>query len=143
MERSNVVYLISILVIMASHSSPSHGLRIFGYEIGRVIIEGVLICSTNGTANPVSDATVFLTCGGSTINLAYAVTNLSGAFSIVLNIVETLLFNPSFCGIGANLPTGGCGVEFPDDVLYSTLSLVSIARTGDTYTAFYRADRFR
>ncbi|KAG2320818.1 hypothetical protein Bca52824_014031 [Brassica carinata] len=70
------------------------------------MIEGVLICSTNGTANPVSNATVFLTCDGSTISLAEAMTDLYGAFTKVLNIIQTLLIDPSFCGIGANLPNG-------------------------------------
>ncbi|CDY70709.1 BnaA07g36700D [Brassica napus] len=127
---------------MASLSPSSHGLKILGYEIGRVMIEGVLICSTNGTANPVSNATVFLTCGGSTISLAEAVTDLYDAFTIVLNIIQTLLFDPSFCGIGTNLPNGGCGVEFPDDVVYATLSLVGIGQTNNIFTAFYRAGPF-
>nr|VDC97449.1 unnamed protein product [Brassica rapa] len=128
---------------MASLSPSSHGLKILGYEIGRVMIEGVLICSTNGTANPVSNATVFLTCGGSILGyLAEATTDLYGAFTIVLNIIQTLLFDPSFCGIRTNLPNGGCGVEFPDDVVYATLSLVGIGRTNNILTAFYRAVPF-
>lgn len=139
MAKSNV-YLISIFLIMASLPPSSHGLKILGYEIGRIMIEGVLICSTNGTANPVSNATVFLTCGGSTISLAE--TDVDGAFTIVLNIIQTLLIDPSFCGIGANLPNGGCGVEFPDDVVYATLSLVGIGRTNNIFTAFYKAGPF-
>ncbi|KAL0700019.1 hypothetical protein Bca4012_056141 [Brassica carinata] len=141
MAKSNV-YLISIFLILASLSPSSHGLKILGYEIGRVMIEGVLICSTNGTANPVSNATVFLTCDGSTISLAEAMTDLYGAFTKVLNIIQTLLIDPSFCGIGANLPNGGCGVEYPDDVVYATLSLVGIGRTNNIFKAFYKAGPF-
>ncbi|XP_024008009.1 uncharacterized protein LOC112084000 [Eutrema salsugineum] len=134
------IYLISIVLGMASLFS--HGLVIPGVNIGQVRIEGVLICNTNGNPTPISNATVFLTCAGSTINLASAVTDLSGAFTIVLDFIKTLLFDPSYCGIGVNLPTGGCAFILPEDVLYSTLSLVGVVRMDNTDTAVYRADQF-
>lgn len=138
MAKSNV-YLISMLVIMASLSSLSHGLIIPGYNITKVVTEGAVYCRINGEPNPVSNAPVFLTCGGSTITLAETRTDLNGVFTIILDYVRTALFSPSFCGLGVNLPPGySCGIVAPDSVLTTTLMFVKIV--GDT--AFFVAGMF-
>ncbi|CAA7026552.1 unnamed protein product [Microthlaspi erraticum] len=138
MAKSNV-YLISILVIMASLSPLSHGLIIPGYNITRVVIEGVAYCRINGQPNPISNALVFVTCGGSTITLAETTTDLNGVFTIVLDIVRTALFSTSFCGLGFTLPPGyTCGIVAPDSSVTTTLGFLKAV--GDT--AFYVARIF-
>ncbi|KAH0878571.1 hypothetical protein HID58_065965 [Brassica napus] len=77
MAKSNA-YLISILIIISSLSSPSQGLTIAGYTINQVIIDDVVYCRFNGTPNPVSNATVYLTCGGSTTRLVEVLTDTYG-----------------------------------------------------------------
>ncbi|CAA7026551.1 unnamed protein product [Microthlaspi erraticum] len=130
MEKSNV-YLITILITMASLSSLSHGIVIPGYNITKVVIEDAVYCRINGEPDPVSNAPVFLKCGGSNISLAETTTDLNGVFTIVLDYVRTALFSPSFCGLVVNLPPGySCALVTPDGVLNSTLRFVKIV--GDT-----------
>lgn len=140
----STVYIFSIVVLMmASHSSPSDGLQILGYNIGRVIIKGVVNCSINGEPSPYSNATVFLLCGDSSFVLAEALTNLNGTFTVVLNVLQSILFDPKFCGLTVNLPPGtSCDVVTPDGVLSSTLQLIDIFLTNGIYTAVYRAGQF-
>ncbi|KAF8097265.1 hypothetical protein N665_0292s0043 [Sinapis alba] len=146
MSKSNVFYIISIFLIMVSFSSPSlsQGLTIAGYTINRVIIDDVLYCNFTGESSPISNATVFLTCGGSTTTLAQTVTNTEGAFRVVLNLLQTVLFNPSYCGLGINIsrslhniPPGSCGLVAPENILYVPLLLLKIVRDNTINTAFF------
>ncbi|KAG7598335.1 Reverse transcriptase RNA-dependent DNA polymerase [Arabidopsis suecica] len=84
---------------MASLASLSHGLVINGLVIGTIQVRGVLRCTLTGVQNapPISAATVFLTCGGSSTNLGQALTNPAGAFLIAARILDTVLFDPSTC----------------------------------------------
>ncbi|ESQ34206.1 hypothetical protein EUTSA_v10009039mg [Eutrema salsugineum] len=141
MAKSNA-YLISILLIMALLSFPSDGLTIAGYTITQVIIDDVLYCRFNGTPNPVSNATVYLTCGGSTTSLREVVTDTKGAFRIVLNVLETALFSSSICGLGANILEGYCALVAPENILYAPLMLAKIVRNNTITTAYYTANLF-
>ncbi|EOA39158.1 hypothetical protein CARUB_v10012106mg [Capsella rubella] len=137
--------LISILIIMAALSSPSHGIvSVPGINITRIIIEGVVYCSPVGDprAPAISNATVYLTCAGSTTSLGQAVTNTTGAFTIVLNILNNALFDPSFCGLGVNLPAGNCNLVVPDGVLSATFSLINVILTSSINTAVFSANPF-
>ncbi|KAH0911439.1 hypothetical protein HID58_034760 [Brassica napus] len=102
MAKSNA-YLISILIIISSLSSPSQGLTIAGYTINQVIIDDVVYCRFNGTPNPVSNATVYLTCGGSTTRLVEVLTDTY---------------------------EGYCALVAPENVLYAPLMLLNIVRNG-------------
>ncbi|ESQ34208.1 hypothetical protein EUTSA_v10009029mg [Eutrema salsugineum] len=128
MAKANV-FLLSIFVI-ASLSSLSHGLTINGIRIGTLEIDGVLRCTLNANTNapPISGQTVSLRCAGSNTNLAQAVTNPAGAFRVVLNIVDTLAFDPSFCAIQVNLPVATCSVFPPDGVLTASFRLVNVVQ---------------
>uniref|UniRef100_M4E7K7 Pollen Ole e 1 allergen and extensin family protein n=1 Tax=Brassica campestris TaxID=3711 RepID=M4E7K7_BRACM len=139
MAKSNA-YLISILIIISSLSSPSQGLTIAGYTINQVIIDDVVYCRFNGTPNPVSNATVYLTCGGSTTRLVEVLTDTYGAFRIVLNVLQTVLLSSSTCGLGVNVPEGYCALVAPENVLYAPLMLLNIVRNGTITPAYYTAN---
>ncbi|CAA7036420.1 unnamed protein product [Microthlaspi erraticum] len=149
MARSNV-YLIYILLIMASLSPPSHGFSFAGLKIGRIVIEGVVYCNLDGNSQgaPVSNATILLQCCGSTTSLAQAVTNPNGTFTIVLNVLETLLFSESLCLFSLNLPAGNCILPVPDGVLSATFilsatfTLLKILLTNTTNIAVFLAGPF-
>ncbi|CAH8253592.1 unnamed protein product [Arabidopsis lyrata] len=129
MAKANV-FLLSI-VLMASLASLSHGLVINGLVIGTIQVRGVLRCTLTGVQNapPISAATVFLTCGGSSTNLGQALTNPAGAFFIVARILDTALFDPSTCIVRVRLPVATCSVFPPDGVVSATTSLVSVVQT--------------
>nr|VDD43706.1 unnamed protein product [Brassica oleracea] len=112
MPKSNA-YFISILIIISSLSSPSQGLTIAGYTINQVIIDDVVYCRFNGTPNPVSNATVYLTCGGSTTRLVEVLTDTY---------------------------EGYCALVAPENVLYAPLMLLNIVRNGTITTAYYTAN---
>ncbi|KAJ4884283.1 Pollen Ole e 1 allergen and extensin family protein [Raphanus sativus] len=143
MTKPNV-FLLPILLI-ASLFYLSHTLTLFGIPIDEVYIRGTLRCSLNGnpSAPPVSNATVYLVCGGANSTIAQAVTNPYGVFVIVLNTVETLLINPSECSIKANLPTGTCEIIPPDGTLSASVNLVNITIRGLLFIANYAAGAFR
>ncbi|KAL0705260.1 hypothetical protein Bca4012_071685 [Brassica carinata] len=111
MAKSNA-YLISILIIISSLSSPSQGLTIAGYTINQVIIDDVVYCRFNGTPNPVSNATVYL----------------------------TFLLSSNTCGLGVNIPEGYCALVAPENVLYAPLMLLDFVRNGTITTAYYTAN---
>lgn len=137
--------LIFILLIMALLSSTSHGLiSLPGINITRVIIEGVVYCSPIGDprAPAISNATVYFTCAGSTTSLAKAVTDPTGAFTIVLKVLDNALFDPSFCAVGVNLPAGNCNIAVPDGVLSATVKLINLILTNTVYTAVFSASPF-
>ncbi|CAA7033406.1 unnamed protein product [Microthlaspi erraticum] len=138
MVRSNV-YLISILVIMTSLSSPSHGLVLGDLPIGSVAIFGLARCDLKGDPNtpPISGGTVVLTCGGLTDNLAETITNPGGYFLIFLNFLETLFFHPSICNIRIYLPTGDCTISSPNAVLTGSLTFLNVVLTNNTNVAYY------
>lgn len=142
MAKSNVV-LLSIL-LMSSLSSVSNGLTLFGRPIDRVAIRGTLLCSLYGDPNapPVSDATVYLVCGDSDSTLAQAVTDPVGLFFISLNVIETVLINPSMCIIEANFPTATCQIYPPDGALTATVNLVNITITSLQTIANYASSTF-
>ncbi|RID55180.1 hypothetical protein BRARA_G02457 [Brassica rapa] len=142
MAKPNV-FLLSILLI-ASLFYLSHTLTLFGILIDEVYIRGTLRCSLNGnpSAPPVSNATVYLVCGGANSTIAQAVTNPYGVFVIVLNTVETLLINPSECSIKANLPTGTCEIIPPDGTLTASVNLVNITIRALLFIANYAAGAF-
>lgn len=143
MVKSNG-YLFSILLIMASLSSPSHGLEILGYSISRVIISGVVYCNITGEPNPVSNAPVYLVCGGpsSTFTLADTFTDTKGLFRIVLTYLQTILFNPSFCGLGFTISPATCAIGTPDAALTAPLKLVKVIHNNTINTAFYAVSLF-
>ncbi|KAG2318819.1 hypothetical protein Bca52824_012032 [Brassica carinata] len=66
MARRLNASLISILLITASLSPPSHSLILDGLRIGQVEIYGLVRCSLTGDfdAPPISNGIVILTCGG-------------------------------------------------------------------------------
>lgn len=89
---------------------------------------------------PVSNATVYLTCGGSTTRLVEVLTDTYGAFRIVLNVLQTVLLSSSTCGLGVNVPEGYCALVAPENVLYAPLMLLNIVRNGTITTAYYTAN---
>lgn len=124
------VFLLSI-VLMASLASLSHGLLINGLQIRTIEVRGVVRCTLTGNLNapPVSAATVDFTCGGLSSNLGQALTDPAGLFAIVVNILDTVLFDPSTCIATVNLPVATCSVFPPDGVLSATVSLVNVIQT--------------
>ncbi|CAF1709180.1 BnaC03g75670D [Brassica napus] len=131
------VFLIAIFLIVVSLSSPSQGLTIAGYTINRFIIDDVLYCNVTGERSTISNATVYLTCGGSTTTLSQTFTDTKGAFRIVLNFLQTLLFNPSYCGLGINIPPGSCGLVAPENILYVPLLLLKVVQNNTINTAYF------
>ncbi|XP_019091245.1 PREDICTED: uncharacterized protein LOC109128760 [Camelina sativa] len=129
MAKANV-FLLSI-VLMASLASLSHGLLMNGLQIRAIEVRGVLRCTLTGDPNapPVSAATVFLSCNGRDANIGQVLTNPAGAFTIVVNILETSLFNPSTCFATVRLPVATCYVFPPDGLLTSTVTLGSVLQT--------------
>ncbi|KAF8081491.1 hypothetical protein N665_0883s0003 [Sinapis alba] len=143
MTKSNV-FLLSVLLI-ASLFNISHTLELFSIPIDEVRIRGTLRCSLNGnpTAPPVSNATVYLKCGDSNTTIAEALTDAFGGFVFVLiDAVETILFNPSDCVVQANLPTGTCQIYPPDGLVYASVNLARIAFTGLLNVAYYAVTEF-
>ncbi|KAF3564826.1 hypothetical protein DY000_02011990 [Brassica cretica] len=140
----SIVYLISIILIIASLSTPSHGLEILGYSISRVIIDGVVYCNLTGEPNPVSNAPVYLVCGGpsSTFTLADTLTDRNGLFRIVLTYLETILFNPNFCGLGFTISPATCAIGTPDAALIAPLKLVEVIHNNTINTALYAVSLF-
>ncbi|XP_023632884.1 uncharacterized protein LOC111828647 [Capsella rubella] len=129
MAKANV-FLLSI-VLMASLASLSHGLIINGLQIGTISVRGVLRCTLTGNLNAplVNDATVFLTCAGSSATLGQAVTDLAGAFNILAKIADTVAFDRSRCIVTVRVPVATCSVFPPDAVISSTVTLVSVVQT--------------
>ncbi|KAF2575539.1 hypothetical protein F2Q70_00000951 [Brassica cretica] len=113
MVKSNV-YLISIILIIASLSTPSHGLEILGYSISRVIIDGVVYCNLTGEPNPVE-----CPC-----------------------LPETILFNPNFCGLGFTISPATCAIGTPDAALIAPLNLVEVIHNNTINTALYAVSLF-
>ncbi|CAA7057191.1 unnamed protein product [Microthlaspi erraticum] len=142
MAQSNVA-LLSIL-LMASLSSVSNGLTLFGLRIDRVAIRGTLLCSLYGDPNapPVSNAIVYLVCGDSNSTITQAVTDPVGVFFITLNVLETVLINPAQCIIEANFPTASCQIYPPDGSVTATVNLVSIVITSLQTIANYASSTF-
>ncbi|KAG2318818.1 hypothetical protein Bca52824_012031 [Brassica carinata] len=122
MARRLNASLISILLITASLSPPSHSLILDSLSIGRVEIYGLVRCNLEGDPNapPISNGTVILRCGGLTANLAETLTNPGGV-----------------CNIAVVLPTGNCSISSPDGVLTGVLTLLSVAVTNNTNVATF------
>ncbi|VVA94470.1 unnamed protein product [Arabis nemorensis] len=132
MKTSHTTFLVITMLLMASLSSPTHGLILDGLRIGSIRINGVLFCSFNGNlignSPPLSGAVVQLSCAGATTDLGQAVTNPAGVFVITLRLLDTILFDPSTCFIRLNLPIATCAVLPPDGALTASLILVNIVQ---------------
>lgn len=142
MAKSNV--FLFFMLLMALLFSISHTLTLFGILIDEVQIRGVLTCSLTGDprAPPVSNAQVYLRCGGTNSTISQTVTNPVGAYVFVLDTAETLLINPSECDIFAILPTGTCEIYPPDGTLYASVNFLSITISGLLTIANYFATAF-
>ncbi|XP_010559232.1 PREDICTED: uncharacterized protein LOC104827706 [Tarenaya hassleriana] len=131
MVNSKVI-LISVLLI-ASFSSLSHALTINGIQIATVNVTGLLTCALSGNlvgnGPPVSGAIAVLSCGGANTNLAQAITNPAGVFTVILRILDTTIFDPSRCFIRVNLPVATCSVFPPNGALTSAIGLVTILQS--------------
>lgn len=69
-------------------------------------------------------------------------TDPTDAFTIVLSILDNVLFDPSFCGLGVNLPAGNCNIAVPDGILSATVRLINLILTNTVYTAVFSASPF-
>lgn len=132
MKTSYTTFLISIL-LMASFSSPTHGLILNGLRIASVRVNGVLHCSLDGNlignSPPLSGAVVQLSCAGSNTDLGEALTNPAGVFIIAVRLLDTILFDPSTCYVKLNLPIATCAAFPPDGALTASINLVTIVQT--------------
>ncbi|KFK44532.1 hypothetical protein AALP_AA1G268800 [Arabis alpina] len=142
MAKANM-FLLSIFVI-ASLCSPSHGLYLNGLRIGTISIRGVLHCTLNANLNapPVSAQTVFIKCAGSSTNLGQAVTDITGAYTVVIRVVDTLVFDASSCRVVVVLPVATCAVFPPDGVLTASISLVSVLQNSVGNIANFITNQF-
>ncbi|XP_010559233.1 PREDICTED: phylloplanin-like [Tarenaya hassleriana] len=145
MANSSILLIISTILLLLSFSSLSHGLKLNGLEIGSVRINGLLYCSVNGNlirnSAPLPGALVSLSCGGRT-ELGQALTDPAGAFTVVVKLLDTILFDPSRCFINVNLPGADCSVFPPDGVLTASLSLVNVVQSALGNIAYFTVGPF-
>ncbi|KAG5402348.1 hypothetical protein IGI04_016955, partial [Brassica rapa subsp. trilocularis] len=122
-------------------------LSLLGFQIN---IRGIVRCSLTGDPNapPVSGSVVklgfecspataddlpfsclpFITlvCANETTNLSGVLTDPTGAFNFTLKFSDTLLYDPSYCVVEANLPAGNCSLSPPNGTLTATVNLVNV-----------------
>ncbi|CAF2298959.1 unnamed protein product [Brassica rapa] len=130
------VFLLYMFLIIASLYSISHSLSLLGFQIN---IRGIVRCSLTGDPNapPVSGSVVNLVCANETTNLSGVLTDPTGAFNFTLKFSDTLLYDPSYCVVEANLPAGNCSLSPPNGTLTATVNLVNVFVTSALVTLNY------
>ena len=130
------VFLLYMFLIIASLYSISHSLSLLGFQINT---RGIVRCSVTGDPNapPVSGSVVNLVCANETTNLSGVLTDPTGAFNFTLKFSDTLLYDPSYCVVEANLPAGNCSLSPPNGTLTATVNLVNVFVTSALVTLNY------
>lgn len=97
-------------------------------------------CSLNGDTNapPISG----LVCANETTYLAQALTDATGVFTFVLEFSDTLLYDPSYCVVEANIPAGNCTLSPPNGTITATVNLVNVFITSVLVVANYTTSPF-
>ncbi|KAF7148048.1 hypothetical protein RHSIM_Rhsim03G0040600 [Rhododendron simsii] len=119
-------FLLALMVVATA--SVAHCVVIDGIDVAQISLTGIVTCAVTG--NPlgtgVAGVTVSLSCNGGQTTIAQALSDPTGAVTIVLSTVDSAVFDQSLCFVTATLPVGTCTVSPPTGNVKSLLTLVNI-----------------
>ncbi|KAG2721423.1 hypothetical protein I3843_02G068100 [Carya illinoinensis] len=132
MASKSAVFVLFLVVVAVAAPTAVAQLGIVGGLLGLIRIQGTVFCSingavaVNGTACPVfPNALVQLRCGSGNV-VSSTTTNGSGAFTMLLDPLQTLLSSLlSDCNLVVGTPLATCNAALPGlGVLRSPLQLI-------------------
>lgn len=127
--------MLLLALLFLTTTSLAHCYIINGTTIAAVQITGTVFCTVSGNPLPgvsspgIAGINVGVRCNGGTTDIAQALTNSAWFFSVALNLLDGLLFDPSHCVVYIKLPVAGCALLPPTGSLQAVPVLIGVVQS--------------